>query len=293
MVDHFKELRQTPAVYRRRIGTFMVTVISDGYLEADPSFFSGGAEQLTDLATAAFKPKGPFRMGTVVYIVDDGKRRVMVDAGCGPLFGPSSGFLQFNMKFAGIEPDTIDTILITHMHADHIGGLLDEGGAVFPNAEIVLHQAEFDYFMGDLAMQRSTDRNRPWLLRARTVPEHYPRLKFFDREGPVAPGITAVPLTGHTPGHSGFMIESNGDQLFLAADLVYSPVYSFHVLDHNFTFDVDTDAAIASRKRGLDMIATEKWLMSASHLPFPTLGHVARRKAGGFDYVPEDWRFDP
>ena len=293
MVDQFENTSQTPAIYRRRIGTFVVTVISDGYLEADPSFFSGGAKFLTDLAAAAFLPEGPFRMGTVVYVVDDGTRRVMVDAGCGPLFGPTSGFLQFNMKYAGIEPETIDTILVTHMHADHIGGLLDDAGAVFPNAEIVMHQAEFDYFMGDLAMQRSTERNRPWLLRARTVPEKYPKLRFFDKEGPVSPGITAVPLPGHTPGHSGFMIESGSDQIFLVGDLVYSAAYSFHVLEHNFTFDVDADAAIASRKRGLDMIATEKWLMSASHLPFPPIGHVGRRKEGGFAYVSEDWRYDP
>ncbi len=293
MVDNLKAVQQTPAIYRRRIGAFMVTIISDGYLEADPAFFSGGAELLGTLTDAAFLPRGPFRMGTVVYVIDDGTRRVMVDAGCGPLFGPTSGFLLFNMKYAGIEPETIDAVLITHMHADHIGGLLDEGGAVFPNAEIILHQAEFDYFMGDLAMQRSNDRNRPWLLRARTVPQHYPRLRFFDREGPVLPGITAVPLPGHTPGHSGFLIECGNDRLFLAADLVYSPVYSFHFLDQNFAFDVDTEAAIGSRKRGLDMIATEKWLMSATHLPFPALGHVDRRKRGGFAFVAEDWRFDP
>lgn len=283
---------QVPPIYRRQIGAFFITIISDGYLEADPALFSSGAERFRELTDAAFLKPGPFRLGTVAYLVESMDRKYLVDAGCGPLFGPTSGRLLHSLQQIGCAPEEIAAVLITHMHADHIGGLLDDAGAVFPKAEIVIHRDELDYYSGDLILTRATDRNRDWILRARTIPEHYPNIRVFEREGPVLPGVSAFPLPGHTPGHSGFIFESEGQLLFLAADLVYSPAYSFRFPDENFTFDVDRDAALSSRRKGLDMLASEGWLMSASHLPFPALGHVCRHR-DAYDYVPEEWRFEP
>ncbi|KFC66218.1 Beta-lactamase domain protein precursor [Devosia sp. LC5] len=282
--------RQVPAIYRRRIGSVLVNIISDGELTAAPDMFSAGAEQFNKIAQDGFLQPGPFKMGTAVYVLETVDGTYLVDAGSGPLFGETSGLLKENLAAIGISLADIDGVLLTHMHADHVGGLLDESGATFPNAELIVHRDEFDYYMGDLVLARSNDRNRPWIMRARTLPEHYAHIRLFDGIGEVFPGISAFPLPGHTPGHSGYLLQSGDEQLFIAGDLVYSQLYSFRLLDENFLFDVDRDLATQTRRNTLEMLADKRWLMTASHLAFPALGHVARA-GDAFEWVPETWQF--
>lgn len=292
MGRYMDSARQVPAVYRRRIGSTMVTVISDGELTADPAMFSAGADRFNAIARGAFLEPGPFRMGTVVYVLQSPQGTYLVDAGSGPLFGATSGLLVENLATIGVAPETVSGVLLTHMHADHVGGLISDRGAAFPNAEIIVHRNEYDYYMGELILARSNDRNRPWIMRARTLPDHYSRIRHFaEREG-VLPGVTAFPLPGHTPGHSGFLVESEGEALFIAGDLVYSEIYSFRLLDENFLFDVDRVQATRTRRETLEMLAEKRWLMTSSHLPFPAIGHVAR-SGDAYEWAPESWRFEP
>jgi glyoxylase-like metal-dependent hydrolase (beta-lactamase superfamily II) len=292
MKSYEDKSRQVPAIYRRRIGSVLVTVISDGELEAAPNMFSGGEEQFNKIAQQGFLQPGPFKMGTAVYVLETDAGIYLVDAGSGPLFGDTSGLLKENLATIGISPLDIRGVLLTHMHADHVGGLIDENGATFPNAELIIHRDEFEYYMGDLVLARSNDRNRPWILRARTLPEHYSRVRLFDEIEEVVPGVSAFPLPGHTPGHSGFLVTSGDEHLFIAGDLVYSQLYSFRLLDENFLFDVDRELATRTRRKTLDMLAENRWLMTASHLAFPALGHVART-GDAFEWVPETWQFQP
>lgn len=292
MTQYEDASRQVPAIYRRRIGSVLVTVVSDGELTAEPAMFSGGAERFNQIAREGFLEPGPFKMGTVVYVLETTDGAYLIDAGSGPLFGETSGLLIESLKTIGIVPADIRAVLLTHMHADHVGGLINESGAAFPNAEIIVHRDEFNYYMGDLVLARSNDRNRPWIMRARTLPEHYSRIRLFHGEEEILPGLSAFPLPGHTPGHTGYLLQSGDDQLFIAGDLVYSQLYSFRLLDENFLFDVEREVATETRRKTLEMLADKRWLMTSSHLPFPALGRVARAE-DAYEWVPETWQFRP
>ncbi|MFV2035403.1 MAG: MBL fold metallo-hydrolase, partial [Halocynthiibacter sp.] len=182
------------------------------------------------------------------------------------------------LEQAGYSTDQVDTVVITHMHGDHIGGLRDGDGETYVNARYVTGQVEYDHWAGA--------NNRGFDNKVRPLAE---KMSFIGDGASVASGITSVASFGHTPGHMSYMLESDGAQMFLMVDLANHYVWSLAYPDWEVKFDMDKAKAAAARRRLLGMLASEKMGLISYHMPFPAMGYVETR-GDGFHYVPASYQ---
>jgi len=282
--------RQPAGVHHLAVGDIVVSALNDGMFEGSFEWLAGvQPEDATALHHASFRAVPP-RVTVNAFLVRLAERVVLVDAGCGGAMGPEMGRLAANLSAAGVTPGEVDVVLATHLHPDHVGGLVDaEGHAVFPKADLVVHEAEPRYWGDDAAMANASDVTREFSGLARaTLAAYGNRLRQISG-GEVLAGITAVPAPGHTPGHTGWLISSGGETLLIWGDIVHLPGVQFARPKVGIGFDVDVGQAIATRQRLMDMAATDRLMVAGMHLDFPAFGHVAR--AGeGYAFVPEVWR---
>jgi glyoxylase-like metal-dependent hydrolase (beta-lactamase superfamily II) len=281
---------QTPGIHHRRIGDVVVTAINDGMFEGAfemlPNFPSAEAEALHQ---ASFRPIPP-RIAVNCFLIQTGERLALVDAGFGAMLGPLAGHLADDLRVLGVAPEDIDTILCTHLHPDHVGGLIDgAGAAVFPNAELVVHQADHVFWSDEATLAgAANDQDRGFVQLARNTISAYGDRTRLLTSGEALPGISIVPEPGHTPGHSGFLIASGAESLLIWGDIVHMPGVQFTRPEAGMGFDVDSAAAIATRKRIMDMAATDRLMVAGMHLDFPCFGHVAC-SGSGYAFIPDVW----
>ena len=264
------------------VGDTTVTAVSDGNLKTGLDCVLGlSQEECATLAGCAYD--APIWLPVNSFLVDLAGRKVLVDAGSGPNMQPTLGRLPENLRALGTAPEDIDTILLTHLHSDHANGLIDaEGKAVFPNAGLVLHQEESRFWLERDAGAGDSDRVRrtltvskqvtaPYRARIRTVPD-----------GEALPGIRAELNPGHTPGHTGWLIESGGERLLIWGDIVHLPAIQVPRPDAGLVYDVDAAMAPQTRRRVFDRVARERLAVAGAHLPFPGFATVER---GGDGYA--------
>jgi glyoxylase-like metal-dependent hydrolase (beta-lactamase superfamily II) len=282
--------RQPPGLYHLVVGDALVTAVNDGTYQASFDLIVGiDHSECERLEKAAFRPVPP-KMTMNAFLVQMAGRRMLIDTGCGVSMGPTLGMLTDNLRSMGIEPEDIDTVLMTHLHPDHVNGLLDaHGRAVFPKAELVMNEAELNFFRDPDSPSRSPLETLEFFEGARLATAPYADRTRTVRDGPVLPGVTAVTQAGHTPGQTAWLIESGSESLMIWGDVVHMPNLQMAAPPAGTVLDIDRGQAVATRKRALEMAAADRIRVAGTHFDFPAIGHI-KRQASGFGFVPEVWR---
>ncbi len=285
----------TTAPHRFRLGQFDLMVVNDGDYTAPAAFLAVNAppQDLTRELAAMGQAMDAYRTTINDLLIDTGDHRVLVDTGFGAsgrAFYPDTGKLLPTLRVAGIGPDAVDTVILTHLHGDHIGGALDaEGRPAFPNARYLISQAEYDFWWGepDLAELPLPEEFRQ-VFRAGakgTLVALQGQLEQVEPDMEVVPGVRLVAAYGHTPGHVAVEVSSGGETLLHVVDAAGDPILHLRHPDWYYAPDNWPEAEVRTRRRLFDRAANEGLLVLAHHFPFPGLGHVAKDGDG--------WRWQP
>jgi len=264
--------------YNLKIGDIDVTVLSDGTLPLNMSklLFNAHPGEIDSLFKENFQ-KPTDETSVNAYLIRTSGKLILIDAGCGDLMGNTAGKLLKSLANAGLKPSQIDAVLVTHMHPDHIGGLVKNGKMTFPNATIYFAKVEGAFWLSDVNRENAPSSFKPFFEDAQNAVKPYSELKkvrSVDFGTEIFPGITAIASTGHTAGHTSYKIESNGNKLIILGDLIHSGAVQFADPGITIHFDADAVAAAKSRRQLFNEAATGKFIIAGSHLSFPGLGRL-------------------
>lgn len=279
---------QVPGFYRRKLGAFEVTALLDGDIEIELKLYSGDAAEIAKHSAQSYQPSPP-RSHVNAFAVNTGEQLYLVDTGTGVLLGSSLGRVTENLVLAGINPDQIDAILLTHLHPDHFGGMTMEGRPTFKNADVYVAEADAKFWLSaEMADKAPADFKSFFQMAAAAIKPYAHRLKPIPSNGEIGPGVSAISLPGHTIGHSGFVFASEKQQMLIWGDIVHNAALQFDRPEWTLAFDSDQTQAAAARKRAFDMASADKLLVAGMHLPFPGLGFV-ERTSSAYRYHPDFW----
>lgn len=284
---------QAPGWYRMKVGDFEVTALLDGTLEMpiDQSLTNTKPEKVKKALAAAFL-KSPIECSFNAYLVNTGTKLVLIDAGAAGLMGPTLGKLIANLRASGYKPEQVDEIYITHMHGDHIGGILAGDKAAFPNAVVRTAKAESDYWLSPTAMEKAPEAAKGFLKAAVAALKPYiaagKHKPFEGADVELVPGVRAIATPGHTPGHTVYAIESNGEKMVFWGDLMHVAAVQFPDPAVTVQFDSDAKAAAPQRKKQFADAAAKGYWAAAAHISFPGIGHL-RAEGAGYVWIPANY----
>ena len=282
---------QMPAPYKVKVGNTEVTALLDGVLpiDAEKLFFTNEPGKPTQLLENVFI-KNPVEVSINAYLVKTNGKLVLIDTGAGELFGNAGGKLVQSLKQIAVAPEEITDILLTHIHADHSGGLLMKGKVIFPNAVIHVNKAEMDFWLNEKNAKKADEKamgaSPRTFSNANDMLIPYlkaGKVKSFEKEKQeIVPHIYTMPTGGHTPGHTVYVLESKGEKMYFWGDLVHMQGLQFAEPTLENHFDVDHKSGIENRERYYDDAAKNNYLIGAPHISYPGIGRV---KKEGNKYV--------
>jgi len=279
---------QAPGYYRLMVGDFEVTAISDGTIRLPmlKLLANSKPEKLAAALKAGFL-KETVETSVNGYLINTGSKLVLIDTGAAGLFGPTLGNFLTNLRAAGYQPEQVDEIYITHMHPDHVGGLMAGTAMAFPNAVLRIDKADTDYWLSADNLNAAPEGAKGFFQGAMASVNPYVeagKLKTFSGATELVPGIRTQSSYGHTPGHTSYIVESKGERLELWGDLMHVAAVQFANPSVTIQFDTDSKSAAKVRKAAYAEAAKSGALVGLAHVAFPGLGHL-RHEAKGDGYV--------
>lgn len=265
----------------RQVGKCEVVLLSEGQQAGNSGILIGATQEMLEKCT----DHGSYAMACNAFLVKTPERVVLVDTGTG-------GKIEGNLRAVGVSPDQVDAILVTHMHGDHIGGMMKDGTPVFPKAKVYVPRQEYDYWMSDEEMNAKPEGARGNFEMVRKMVEAYKdRLHLFnpcknDMNKTIFPEFRAIPAFGHTPGHTMYMLESDQKRLLFWGDIAHAMAVQMPFPEVAVTYDVDPVKAVSAREKALKYVSQQGIEVAGMHVPFPAMGEVERNDGKGYRFIP-------
>jgi glyoxylase-like metal-dependent hydrolase (beta-lactamase superfamily II) len=290
---------QAPGFYRYKVGSYECTSINDGarsFPMPDTFVTNVPKDDALAAAEAAYMPKGMVTVPFNPQLINTGGKLILIDCGNGiaalePTKGAAGRTLQ-NLAAAGIDPKSIDVVLMSHLHPDHTNGIRAlDGSMAFPNAEIMVPAKDWDFWMSEenAAKAQSSDMMKNYFANVKKIYAGIEsKVTRYDWGKEVAPGITSIAAPGHTPGHTAFAVASGSSKILIQSDVTNIPELFLRNPDWHVVYDVDPDVAQATRKEFYDMASAEKAMVVGFHFTFPSIGHV-EKDGTKYRLVPIAW----
>ncbi|WP_248448185.1 MBL fold metallo-hydrolase [Sinorhizobium meliloti] len=283
---------QAPGFYRLKIGSVEVTALSDGTvaLPLAKLYTNTSQQHAQSVLKDAFLPE-MVPTSVNAFLVNNGDRLVLIDAGTGAYLGPSLGKLVANIEASGYKVDDIDDVILTHIHTDHSGGLMSNGKRTFPNATLRVNEREAKFWLSPENARAATGIVKQHFREADQCVTPYVKAgkfeTFADNAAPV-PGLGSILYAGHTPGHSAITLESEGQKIVFWGDITHGDILQFDEPGIAIEFDIDQKAAVDARDIAFRQAVAGKYLVAGAHIAFPGIGHV-RKDSTNCDWLPVNY----
>lgn len=288
---------QAPGAYRMMLGDFEITALNDGTVDlpVDKLLKERQPGQVLRALRHAYLGV-PLETSVNGYLINTGAKLVLVDTGAAGLFGPTLGRLQANLRAAGYQPEQVDEVYITHLHPDHVGGLLGpDGKPAFPNAVVRFDKRDADFWLSPEQMDKAPADAKGFFQGAMASLKPYQeagRVQPFDGATELLPGLRAQPAYGHTPGHTVYTVESQGRKLVIWGDLMHVAAVQFSDPTVTIAFDTDSKAAMPQRRKAYAAAAEQGFYVAVAHVSFPGIGQL-RPDGKGYRWLPANYSSKP